>query len=88
MHDKICTATKVSPNTLINDESKTTTYGVGIHALKHTLATRLLENNVNIEYGRDLLGHKNITTPYNIYSHVLDNSKKEVASTINQIFTS
>ena len=62
--------------------------GVGIHALRHTLATRLLENNVNIKYVSDILGHKNITTTYNIYSHVLDHSKKEVAEMINTIFAS
>ena len=86
MHDRICTAAKINPNTLIKGEAETTTYGVGIHALRHTLATRLLENNVNIKYVSDILGHKNITTTYNIYSHVLDDSKKEVAGMINNIF--
>lgn len=88
MHDRICAAAKINPNTLIKDDSETTTYGVGIHALRHTLATRLLENNVNIKYVSHILGHKNITTTYNIYSHVLDDSKREVASMINEIFAS
>lgn len=88
MHDRICAAARINPNTLIKDETETTIYGVGIHALRHTLATRLLENNVNIKYVSDILGHKNITTTYNIYSHVLDDSKKEVAEMINTIFAS
>ncbi|ADZ84329.1 tyrosine-type recombinase/integrase [Cellulosilyticum lentocellum] len=87
MHDRICTAAKINPNKVYKGETATTVYGVGIHALRHTLATRLLENNVNIKYVSDILGHKNITTTYNIYSHVLDDSKREVATTINQIFT-
>ena len=88
MHDRICTAAKINPNKVHKGETATTVYGVGIHALRHTLATRLLENNVNIKYVSDILGHKNITTTYNIYSHVLDDSKKEVAEMINLIFAS
>lgn len=88
MHDRICTAAKINPSTVIKNDKQTTTYGVGIHALRHTLATRLLENNVNIKYVSDILGHKNITTTYNIYSHVLDDSKKAVAGMINSIFAS
>lgn len=86
MHDRICTVAKINPTTVIKNDKETTTYGVGIHALRHTLATRLLENNVNIKYVSHILGHKNITTTYNIYSHVLDDSKKEVAGMINNIF--
>ena len=87
MHDRICTSAKINPVATTKDGTSITVYGIGIHALRHTLATRLLENNVNIKYVSDMLGHKNITTTYNIYSHVLNTVKQEVAATIDILFT-
>jgi len=88
MHCRICAAAKINPIESMCGNKLITTYGIGIHALRHTLATRLLENNVNIKYISEILGHKDITTTYNIYSHVLEDTKKEVAHLINNVFKS
>ncbi len=41
------------------------------HSLRHTYATRLFENNVPIKTIQALLGHKDIATTMNIYTHVM-----------------
>jgi len=41
-----------------------------VHTLRHTFATHLLMNGVNIREVRELLGHKNVETTM-IYKHVL-----------------
>ncbi|MFN8323675.1 MAG: tyrosine-type recombinase/integrase [Chitinophagales bacterium] len=47
---------------------------VGIHSLRHSLATHLLESGIDIKYIGDLLGHNSIKTTH-IYTHV---SKREI----------
>jgi site-specific recombinase XerD len=42
---------------------------VSLHALRHSYATHLLEEGLNIVTLKDLLGHTNITTTM-IYLHV------------------
>lgn len=54
------------------------------HALRHTYATRLLEENVHPKVVQEILGHKDITTTLNIYSHVLPEVKTAVASLIDK----
>lgn len=42
------------------------------HLMRHTFATRMLQNNYLDQYVQQLLGHRTITTTKDIYSHVLD----------------
>ena len=58
----------------------------GLHALRHTWATRALEQSVDIKTVSDMLGHKNIITTMNIYQDVLDAHKKEAAKKMNALF--
>ena len=58
----------------------------GMHALRHTWATRALEAGVNIKVVSQMLGHKDIVTTMNIYQDVLDNEKQRAANTLNSLF--
>lgn len=59
---------------------------INFHALRHTYATRLLEANEHPKVVQEILGHKDITTTLNIYSHVMPNVKKAAALKINHLF--
>lgn len=49
----------------------------GFHSLRHTFATRLLENKVDIKTISELLGHSNTTITLNRYVHTnLQNKRK------------
>ena len=58
----------------------------GPHALRHTFATLLLQNGVDIKTVSELLGHADIGITYNTYIHVMKEQKaKAVASIPNFI---
>lgn len=59
---------------------------VKFHALRHTYATRLFEQNVQIKTVQVLLGHSDITTTMNIYTHVTEEVKSDAIDKINSIF--
>ena len=49
----------------------------GFHSFRHSYATKMLESGVNTKVVSDLLGHSNISTTLNIYSHTSNDLKKE-----------
>lgn len=55
------------------------------HALRHTYATRLFENNVPIKTVQALLGHKDIGTTMNIYTHVMPEKMTNEVQCLNKI---
>ena len=55
----------------------------GIHALRHTWATRALEAGLDVKVVSQMLGHKNVITTMNIYQDVLDAEKMKAARTLN-----
>ena len=55
------------------------------HDLRHLCASIMLLQGVNVKVAQERLGHKDITTTMNIYSHVLPSSAKEAAEKIGQM---
>lgn len=50
---------------------------IKFHGLRHTFATTLIENKVDIKTTSALLGHSDISTTLNIYVHPSDEAKRE-----------
>ncbi len=58
--------------------------GKGTHALRHTVATRMLQNGIDLETVRDVLGHKDISTTA-LYLHAVDERKRAAADAVGLI---
>ena len=56
------------------------------HAIRHTYATRLFEADVPVKTVQTLLGHKDISTTMNIYTHVSKDKKNEAVEKLNHLF--
>lgn len=53
------------------------------HSIRHTYATRLFEMGVPIKTVQSLLGHSDIATTMNVYTHVMKEKKLEVLDLLN-----
>lgn len=57
------------------------------HNLRHTHCTKLIENDVDIKYVQERMGHKDVQTTMNIYNHIRDDKKIRESNKINDIFS-
>ena len=64
---------------MINDYAIATGVELHItpHMFRHTFATALMDENVNIRYIQQLLGHSSITTTQ-IYTHICTNKIRHI----------
>lgn len=83
--DKVCTRNSLVPikDPNLKQQCKKLSEQTGIpfsfHVLRHTHATILIQNNVNIKEVQTRLGHKNIQTTLDIYTHL------QPSDTINSV---
>ena len=58
------------------------------HSLRHTHATMLMENRVDMVYIKQRLGHKDISVTMNIYTnHITDKIKYNNNNILNKIYS-
>jgi site-specific recombinase XerD len=58
---------------------------VTIHGLRHSFATHLLENGIDLRYIQEILGHKSSKTT-EIYTHVSNKDLMKIKNPLDQIF--
>lgn len=55
------------------------------HAFRHTLASVLCLNGVDMTTISKWLGHKNVTTTMNIYEHILESGREQVVNCVSDV---
>ncbi len=68
-----------------NLTEKITLPKIRFHDLRHTHATILIQQNVNVKLISERLGHSDIETTLNTYSHVLPDMQKSVSDKLDKI---
>jgi integrase len=81
------TGTRTSPRNILRQfkavGEKIGCEWVNLHTMRHTYASRLFKEKVDIKIISKLLGHKNVTTTYNTYVHFIDNTVEDSVAILN-----
>jgi site-specific recombinase XerD len=56
---------------------------VNLHTMRHTYASRLFKEKIEVKVISELLGHKDVSTTYDIYVHFIDNIVEESVQVLN-----
>lgn len=59
-----------------------------LHSVRHSYATRLFEQGVDIKTVQHLMGHSDFKTTLNIYTHVMPEVKESAVSALDKMFGS
>ncbi len=59
---------------------------LNFHAIRHTFATRALENGVDIKTLSEIMGHKDASITLNRYAHSMMDTKIEMMKRMTKIF--
>ncbi len=87
-----CTSngTPISPRNLVRDFKvflqRAKLPDIRFHDLRHSCASLLAAQRVPVRVAMDILGHTNIATTQNIYTHVFDDAKRQAADAMEQLF--
>jgi integrase len=81
--------TPISPRNLVRDFKKLLMRAglpdIRFHDLRHTSASLLADQGVPVRVAMEILGHSDIRTTQNIYTHVLDDAKREALETMDRL---
>lgn len=59
---------------------------IKFHGLRHTFATTLLENKVDIKTTSELLGHSDVSITMDVYMHPSDEHKRRAVKVLDNLF--
>ena len=62
------------------------TPGVTFHSLRHSAASMMINAGTDVATVSRTLGHSNISTTLNIYTHLIEDSKKKAIETVAEHF--
>jgi len=58
---------------------------INVHGLRHTFATRCLEQGIDAKTVSELLGHSTITITLDTYIHSMPERKRDAAARLNEV---
>nr|WP_302599676.1 tyrosine-type recombinase/integrase [uncultured Cellulosilyticum sp.] len=78
-HKFLCEKAKIRPYQILDSDGNLITKykGITFHGLRHSFATRLIEQGVDVKTVSQLLGHTDVKITLNRYVHSTDDTKKD-----------
>ena len=60
-------------------------YNLNVHSLRHTNASLLIANGTDVATVSSLLGHVQVSTTLDIYTHAFDKNKKAASAGLQEM---